>query len=352
MGQTSPTIQYHECICFLLQFFLFFESTKARPCQSATCKQRKKEKRLPAGVAKSRCVRKLAALSQSSRSPQACKSSSSDTPSTGKHVALILNVETTHRSPDAQCDGTEELSSRRLDAMPCKIAKDLALHHNPSSEADKVFTIKTMQNACQTFGVPGDSLGIRDVPVNQAMWRVFMNSCMWATVHLSKDGDQFPRVRWDMNVQNLIQVLQEEKLYRLTDQRDRTEGHLKSYSLFDQGIHNKCSQKCMSSPTQCYVLVENANPVHDWERFGSRNKLRLLSNLVHIANSLTSLVSQSFSSGGFTQDTSVPFQDADHLFYWCVTTCAMKTDANKIHHAYPLKPGVFRQGAGHSSAWR
>ena len=72
--------------------------------------------------------------------------------------------ETTHRSPDAQCDGTEELSSRRLDAMPRKIAKDLAVHHNPSSEADKVFTIKTMQNVCQTFGVPGGSLGIRDVP--------------------------------------------------------------------------------------------------------------------------------------------------------------------------------------------
>ena len=62
------------------------------------------------------------------------------------------------------------------------------------------------------------------------MWRIFMNSCKWATVHLSKDGDQFQRVLRNMDVETIenvlttaqkqIQVLQEAGLYCLTDQFD------------------------------------------------------------------------------------------------------------------------------------
>ena len=36
------------------------------------------------------------------------------------------------------------LGSRKLDAMPCKIGNDLALHHGPSSEANEEVKIKTI----------------------------------------------------------------------------------------------------------------------------------------------------------------------------------------------------------------
>ena len=75
---------------------------------------------------------------------------------------------------------------------------------------------------------------------------------MWATVYLIKDGDQFKRVLRDMccidresfhHGAEADPRFSREKLYRLTDQRDRTEGPLKSYSLFDQGIHKQVHPK-------------------------------------------------------------------------------------------------------------
>ena len=66
------------------------------------------------------------------------------------------------------------------------VGRDLALQHTPGSEANKVLKKKTAKNVCQQCGVPEDSLDARQLPVSQAVWRMFMNSCMWAAVRLSK----------------------------------------------------------------------------------------------------------------------------------------------------------------------
>ena len=142
-------------------------------------------------VAKSLLVLNLSALSQSLRSSQEHGSSSSVALRTEEPAALISNDETAHQSQDAQCDGTEELSPRRLEATPFKTVV------------------------------------------------VFVS----ATVHLSKDGDQFQSVLRNMDVETIenvlttaqkqIQVLQEAELYGLTDQLDWT----------DQGIFVRLQSK-------------------------------------------------------------------------------------------------------------
>ena len=96
---------------------------------------------------------------------------------------------------DAQHDGTEHVSTARPDA---KSERDLALKHMDGSKANYVFKEKTLRNLRPKFDVPEHRLG--HCPVNEAMWRIFMNSCVWAAVHFSKDGDQRQRDLRNMDV--------------------------------------------------------------------------------------------------------------------------------------------------------
>ena len=70
-----------------------------------------------------------------------------------------------------------------------------------SSEANKVINIKAIQNVFPQIDVTEDRRGVRHFPVNEATWRIFMISFMWATVHLSKDdGVQLKRAPRNMDV--------------------------------------------------------------------------------------------------------------------------------------------------------
>ena len=71
--------------------------------------------------------------------------------------------------------------------------KGLALYHDPS-EANQEFKLQTTRNDCGNFVKNSDGITFTRFPVNQTMCGVFMNSCMWAVVHLSIDGVQFQRV--------------------------------------------------------------------------------------------------------------------------------------------------------------
>ena len=69
----------------------------------------------------------------------------------------------TQQRVDPQCDGTEELSLRKFDVMPCKVWEVLAVHHKPSSEANR--------GVCRKIVMLDVSLGTRQFPVNQTMWK-------------------------------------------------------------------------------------------------------------------------------------------------------------------------------------
>ena len=87
---------------------------------------------------------------------------------------------------------------------------------------------RQLHNACQKSSGPEDSLDTRQFPVNQATWRVSLKSCMWATVHLSKNGEQLQRALHNVDVesmrkvfttvQNRSQNLQGQELLGLTEQ--------------------------------------------------------------------------------------------------------------------------------------
>ena len=93
-----------------------------------------------------------------------------------------------------------------------------------------------------------------------------MNSCMWATAHLSKEGDQFQRVLRNTDVEtiekvlttvhNPIQVLREEELYGLSDQLDWTESSQKSYYFLEHCISRAITVESVRfSPIRYYIWV-------------------------------------------------------------------------------------------------
>ena len=45
-------------------------------------------------------------------------------------------------------------------------------------------------------------------PVNQALWERLINSCMWATVYLSKDDEEFKRVIDHMEVREIETIFE------------------------------------------------------------------------------------------------------------------------------------------------
>ena len=128
----------------------------------------------------------------------------------------------------------------RPEARP--VGRDVARQHIPGSEANH--KENTIRNVCRKCGVPDFTLGIRLSLVNR---RMFMNSCIWASVHLSKDGDQIQRVLRDMDVESIqklfttvqkqVRSLQNKELLGLQDQLDWTESSWMSCSLLDQGIN-------------------------------------------------------------------------------------------------------------------
>ena len=113
---------------------------KTQSCQSVKC-WKKNEKRPSRGVATVIAT------------PQECESSSSVALSTRERVALAPDYATMHRSSDASGDEARELSSKKLDAMPCKISMDLTLHRNPSNDANKVLEINTFQTCSSSMVV-------------------------------------------------------------------------------------------------------------------------------------------------------------------------------------------------------
>ena len=73
--------------------------------------------------------------------------------------------------------------------------------HMSATTANGVFKVTVFRYLRQKVDVPEHSLG--QFPVNEAMWRMFMNTLMWAAVRLDKDGDQSRRVLRNMDVESI-----------------------------------------------------------------------------------------------------------------------------------------------------
>ena len=89
--------------------------------------------------------------------------------------------------------------------------------------------------------------------VNEAIWRIFMNCCMWAAVYLDHERDQFQRVLQNMDageiqqifstMQNQIRSLQQEELFGLHRYVNLDQSSWKSCTLLHKNIYKQFSAK-------------------------------------------------------------------------------------------------------------
>ena len=133
--------------------------------------------------------------------------------------------------------------------------RDISLYREPSDDVNSLLNLKTARHARQKNWRTRESLALRQVPVHQASSGTFRNSCMWATVHLSKNEEQCQRVLQIVHtdrsrlifrtVHSQIQRIQADLLYgsARTSGLDRTPlGEGADYLI--RTFHFNCSPHC------------------------------------------------------------------------------------------------------------
>ena len=93
------------------------------------------------------------------------------------------------------------MSTEKLVPASSEKLLDLTLYHDPSGEVNKMLKIK-ITNLWRTRRQSWP-LSIRRCA------KLLMNSCMWATVHLSKDEDQFHRVLQNVEMESNQKIFSE-----------------------------------------------------------------------------------------------------------------------------------------------
>ena len=133
--------------------------------------------------------------------------------------------------------------------------------------------LEVIRNMRQKYKVPNNSPC--SFPVNEAIWRIFLNFCMWASVHLDKERDQFQRALGNMDVdviqqtstttQNQIHSLQEGELFGLQVIGIRFHGGLEL--RYTTRSTNNLPQKCMSFADSVLCLDGKCQNIHDQRKF-------------------------------------------------------------------------------------
>ena len=199
-----------------------------------------------------------------------------------------------------------------------------------------------IQNVCPKFGAPEDNLDFHQFAVNQAMSGISINICMWATVRLSKDGDQLQRVLRNMDVETTQKVFNTGAEPDPRSSRRRSVWSDRATGLKVSGNRTLCWIKDFSkkiNSQKVYVVTDSVlrpggqcqRPSTIARNLGARENCILCQNLIHIANFLTSpgaslvreedlrrttqiLEEVQKTNGPQEQTASVPFQEWHHLF--------------------------------------
>ena len=157
--------------------------------------------------------------------------------------------------------GDPEQETSRLDSQNSDADKTI-LSSTEKSVAMKVRTSHTIQpmrcteNKSSSEYLPNfDTSSLHQFLLNQALWEVFMNSCMWATVQLSKDKDNLKRIFQNSDLQRIQTVfetvqaqisnprLRDQEMYGLSEQVNWTDGHWRKYSLLEGRIAEQLKSK-------------------------------------------------------------------------------------------------------------
>ena len=76
--------------------------------------------------------------------------------------------------------------------------------HKIHDEANKVLKARSSSECGRKFYTSS----LHQFPVNHALCGIFMNSCVWASVHLSKDEDVWKRIVENLEVQRIQTVFE------------------------------------------------------------------------------------------------------------------------------------------------
>ena len=145
------------------------------------------------------------------------------------------------------------------------VQKDPTARHEPEDGANVLQNIKATRNARQKLDVR--EADFRRFPVHQASCRKYPNSCMWVTVHLSKNGDQCQRVNQNVVVVNFHTVfvavqaqiqnlqLQDGGLCGLSEQVDRVFSPWRKGSVLNKQSSKQCQSKVyvFGGPEMCFA---------------------------------------------------------------------------------------------------
>ena len=155
----------------------------------------------------------------------------------------------------------------------------------PDSIKNFEFKGKVARHLPQHFMVP-ESVQ-HDFSVNEATWRISMNSCMWAAVRLHKDQDQIQRVLRKMDVEEIQQVIattqnqmissQHSELSRVYVQLNRKQSPWRSCTLLDKDIYKQFMAKVDVFSDSVLCLSEKCPQYSDSAGIWEQNRI---SNIV------------------------------------------------------------------------
>ena len=163
------------------------------------------------------------------------------------------------RSESSNVDKTVVSSTETSVALKHEDSEAPTLTHKPHDEVSELQT-QVLQIISRKFDVSVLHL----FPFNQALWRINFYSCMWATVHLSKDEGDFSRIIQKMEVheiQTVFEAVQAQicnlelcdlEIFGLSEQVDWTDGHWRKNEVLINS-----NQKYAYSVIHFCGLVEN-----------------------------------------------------------------------------------------------
>ena len=135
-----------------------------------------------------------------------------------------------------------------------------SIAYSPDDAVNEVLNAEVFQNISRKFDVSSSHMS----PVNQALWRTFMNSCTWAPLYLSRDDEDFKCTIQNMDMRK-IDADQQPQILWSGNLRTGISSGLGKWSVeklrWIKSLFRDSHQKCMCSAIQLCVVAGSVNNI-------------------------------------------------------------------------------------------
>ena len=262
MESSSPIFLTQWTLLLSLATISAFELTSAQPCQCDRCRVKRREKMTNRVVAMWRTVRNLVAFAPARSLPQpssvpisprlerpgAC-CQSSDPPSLEKPGTAVF--ESRRHAPLSSDAGGKERTTKPGETRCTKSWVNISGTYQRFRFESELGIYKVLRSLRQISGVLENTQN--QLSAEEVIWGIRMNSCMWASVYLDQERDQFQRVLLNMDgeeiqeifstTQNQIQGLQQTELFGLHGQLDWDQSQLECCALALDNMYKQLKAK-------------------------------------------------------------------------------------------------------------